>query len=198
MQHFDVAKYWEKRYRLNKNSGDGSYNELAKFKASIINAFIQAHYIDYMIELGHGDGNQLSYFGIKKYLGFDISPTVVAKCKNKFKRDTTKKFLTLDRFNNHKAELILSLDVIYHLIDDKVYNEYMRKMFSASQKFVIIYSSNDDTIKSNASYVKHRNFTKWIDTNYNNFTLVEYIRNPYSGNSKGKSLADFYIYGKDL
>ncbi len=38
---FNSKKYWNDRYVKGGNSGTGSYNELAKFKAHIINSFIE-------------------------------------------------------------------------------------------------------------------------------------------------------------
>jgi hypothetical protein len=32
--------YWKTRYEAGGNSGDGSYNHLAEFKAEILNAFV--------------------------------------------------------------------------------------------------------------------------------------------------------------
>ena len=37
---FSSKDYWEKRYAEGGNSGYGSYNNLAKFKAEVINNFI--------------------------------------------------------------------------------------------------------------------------------------------------------------
>lgn len=36
----------------------------------------------------------------------------------------------------------MSLDVIYHLIEDEIYNKYMNNLFMAAEKYVFIYSSN--------------------------------------------------------
>jgi len=48
---FKSSDYWEKRYSLGKNSGVGSYGELAVYKADIINSFIEHQEIDSVIEL---------------------------------------------------------------------------------------------------------------------------------------------------
>ena len=39
-------------------------------------------------------------------------------------------------------ELSLSLDVIYHILDDNEYKKYMEDLFKFSNKYVIIYSNN--------------------------------------------------------
>lgn len=50
----------------------------------------------------------------------------------------------MDAYANETADLTLSLDVIYHLIEDNVFFTYMDRLFDSSTKFVIIYSLNTD------------------------------------------------------
>ena len=84
--------YWEQRYAKGKNSGSGSYNRLAEFKAEIINAFIGENNITTVIEFGCGDGNQLTLANYPNYIGFDVSPTIIKICKEKFQTSKTKEF----------------------------------------------------------------------------------------------------------
>ena len=42
---FNSNKFWNDRYVKGQNSGAGSYNELAQFKADIINNFIEKNQI---------------------------------------------------------------------------------------------------------------------------------------------------------
>ncbi|MCL2283845.1 MAG: glycosyltransferase family 92 protein [Fibromonadales bacterium] len=65
---FDSGKYWEERYANGGNSGDGSYNCLAQFKAEILNDFVKEHSVNSAIEFGCGDGSQLSLVKYPKYL----------------------------------------------------------------------------------------------------------------------------------
>ncbi|MEM6772492.1 MAG: hypothetical protein AAF597_18085, partial [Bacteroidota bacterium] len=71
------AAYWEARYRKGGNSGAGSYGELARYKAEVINAFIEEHGIESVIEFGCGDGHQLGLLKMTNYLGVDVSTTAV-------------------------------------------------------------------------------------------------------------------------
>jgi cyclopropane fatty-acyl-phospholipid synthase-like methyltransferase len=196
----DSASYWEQRYLNNKNSGAGSYGRLANFKAEIINAFVVEHHVKDVIEFGCGDGHQLSLANYPKYTGVDVSTEAVSICKKLYKADSSKSFYTLNEFEmlNLKAELVLSLDVIFHLIEDEVYNNYMQQLFSTSQKFVIIYSSNNE--KYYAKHVKSRKFTNWIDAHVaNNWHLKHVIKNkfPYDrSNPNDTSFSDFFIYQK--
>lgn len=125
------AAYWEKRYKKGGNSGDGSYDHLAEYKGEIINGFVAENEIKSVIELGCGDGNQLRHFHLPAYLGFDISRTAIERCRNIYKDDPSKRFELFAAYNNEKADLALSLDVIYHLVEDDVFHTYMVTLFAA-------------------------------------------------------------------
>jgi SAM-dependent methyltransferase len=194
---FSSAKYWDDRYRGGGNSGSGSYGKLAEFKAGVVNNFIEVHQIKSVIDFGCGDGNQLGLFKLPAYLGVDVSKEAIGRCSEKFKSDTPKEFLLVENPINCErvAELTLSLDVIFHLVEDRIYLAYMEALFNASQKFVIIYSSNFD--KFTATHEREREFTSYVQTAFPKWKLLEKIENPwpYPKHPEG-SLSDFYIYSK--
>jgi len=192
-------KYWADRYNSGGNSGDGSYGKLSEFKAEVINGFLTENNINTVIEYGCGDGNQLLLANYPKYLGFDVSSKALSMCEEKFSTDTTKTFKLLENYTNDRAELTLSLDVIYHLIEDSVFSDYMKRLFDSADRFVIVYASNrDESDRDQAPHVKHRNFTKWVDEMRSDWGLIKHIPNKYTFNSNtgNGSFADFYIYKK--
>lgn len=197
------AEYWEKRYSTGGSSGPGSYNRLAEYKAEIINGFVKTHQIEKVLEFGCGDGNQLAYANYNSYIGLDVSPKAIDLCWSKFKSDQNKSFFlynTKTFHDNHgifKAELVLSLDVIFHLIEDEIFELYMKHLFQSSSRFVIIYSSNFDGERS--IHYMDRNFSKWIDRNMSNWKLFKFIENKYkydSADTENTSRSHFYIYQK--
>lgn len=192
--------YWEKRYKKGGNSGAGSYNKLAEFKADVINNIVNSEKIDTVIEFGCGDGNQLKYFKIKKYIGFDVSKVIIEKCKSYFSNDESKFFYNLNEYQNQKADMTLSLDVIYHLVEDHIFNDYMYKLFNSALKIVVVYSSNKDNHENNfqSLHVRHREFTNWVANNRKDFVLDKFIPNkyPFNGENEESSYADFYIFKK--
>ena len=196
-------KYWENRYAEGGNSGAGSYDKLAEFKAKIINEFVMKNDIQEVIEFGCGDGNQLSLMNYPLYIGLDVSKTVIDTCNRKFKHDKTKRFLLIDpisitdKYHQYQADLTLSLDIIFHLIEDEVYEAHMNRLFNASTKYVIIYSSNVNHIE--ADHVKDRSFTDWIQKNIKDWVLLEKIDNKYKLDPTDQintSRSDFYFYLK--
>lgn len=199
------SSYWELRYRLGGNSGAGSYNHLAKFKADVLNDFVKKENIKSIIEWGVGDGNQLKLMQYPEYWGIDISETVVKKCQDLFKEDKSKRFYTNNDFlnKNYCGEMCISLDVIYHLIEDDVYEEYMNNLFRFSNRYVCVYSSNTEEIRGGGfvrSHVKHRKFIDYIESNYSNWSLYKVIENKYPFDVKNKnntSFSDFYFFKKE-
>lgn len=190
--------YWNERYKKGGNSGPGSYDHLAEFKAEVINDFVRINKINTVIEFGCGDGNQLKYFGFQHYVGFDVSYEAIKNIKEIFKHDSLKEFHHLSEYGNHKSELTLSLDVIFHLVEDGAFEDYMRRLFSSSKKFVIIYSSDSDVQNPIQSiHVKHRRFSDWISNQKIPFKLKQRINNkyPYDGSNE-TSFSDFFIFEK--
>lgn len=193
------SKYWEERYNLNHNSGSGSYGRLADFKAKIINQFVKSYNINNVVEFGCGDGNQLLLANYPNYIGYDVSNKAIEICERIFKKDNSKEFHLYNSKNSEievKAELVISLDVIYHLVEDEVFEDYMKNLFNTAKRYVIIYSSNYDDFFT--AHVKCREFTKWIEENMSHdWRLKEFIKNEFPFDSKAPSntsMADFYIY----
>ena len=66
----------------------------------------------------------------------------------------------------------------------------MRHLFSSSDRFVIIYS--DDTNTKQRYHEKHRQFSKWIETNLPEWRLINKIKTRFPN----ESCSDFFIYKK--
>lgn len=197
--------YWEQRYRNGGNSGSGSYNRLAEFKANFLNRFIETEGLESVIEWGCGDGNQLSLADYKNYVGYDVSPSIIKQCKVKFKNDPTKKFFIYSKYNltfpqHHTSfDLSLSIDVIFHLVEDQVFENYMNQVFKYASKYVIVYSSNFNSPQT--FHEKDRIFTDWITENKKNWVLKSMIKNPYpfdKSDPKNTSKCNFYVFKKKV
>jgi hypothetical protein len=194
------GQYWIDRYESGGNSGAGSYNELAEFKAAILNGFVENNNITTVIEYGCGDGNQLKLGNYPSYIGFDVSPRAISLCKDAFFMDKSKTFKLMSEYAGERAQLTLSLDVIYHLVEDNVFADYMERLFDSSTEFVIIYSSNtDENQLLTPDHITHRKFTNWIERERAQWRLLQYIPNkyPYLGDNTMGSFSDFYIYVSD-
>jgi SAM-dependent methyltransferase len=191
------SEYWEKRYVKGGNSGVGSYGRLANFKAEFLNDFVEQHRINSVIEYGCGDGSQLKLARYPSYTGIDVSPRAVEICRALFAADRSKRFFHTDTVKTPMVtDLALSLDVVYHLVEDSAFENYMHRLFDSAQKFVIIYSSNlHDATPTR--HVRHRHFTSWVEQNKPQWYVTAHVANvyPYDPASPGDtSLAEFYVF----
>lgn len=192
---FDSDYYWEERYRNGGNSGPGSYGRLALFKANIINNFIVDNKITDVIEFGCGDGSQLKLYNFTNYIGFEVSQTILSKLRT-MNFPSSYIFKHTREYCGEKATLSLSIDVIFYLIDNKNYSQYINRLFYSSTKYVIIYSQNGIS-KNIYNNLKPRKFTDYVDKNIKDFELIEIIHNQYKEDSNdplNPSCCDFYIY----
>ncbi len=201
---FDGSKtYWERRYATGGNSGAGSYGRLATFKAEILNQFVSSHQIESVVEFGCGDGNQLSLASYPNYLGLDVAEGAIAACSERFANDTTKRFRHYDPqqvtdWESLQADLSVSLDVIYHLVEDEVFHTYLTQLFGSASRFVIVYSSNIESIPP-SPHVRHRRFTDWVETHATHWELVQHIPNRFPYDSQrpdDSSFADFFVFSR--
>lgn len=189
--------YWQTRYRSGGTSGAGSYSKLAEFKAEVLNDFVGEKAIRTVIEYGCGDGNQLQLARYPAYLGFDVSGEAVALCRDKFGGDDSKAFRLMHEYAGETAELTLSLDVVYHLVEDGVFETYMHRLFDSSSRYVIVYSSDTERQERwQAAHVRHRQFTAWLAREKPGWRLIRHIpnRHPYAGDDLEGSFADFFVY----
>jgi hypothetical protein len=191
--------YWETRYQRGETSGFGSYGRLAAFKAGVLNEIVVERSVETVLELGCGDGAQLSIATYPSYLGVDVSSAAVSICRRKFSGDGTKSFMTLPEFRQIRptADLAMSLDVIYHLVEDEVFDGHLRDLFGAAKRLVAIYSSNSDRIGDPAPHVRHREFTQWIARHAPEWQLAHTYKNPFPyrwWNRKNSSHCDLFLF----
>lgn len=196
------GEFWNNHYERGGNSGTGSYNRLSEFKANIINDFIISKKVDTTIELGCGDGNQLSLIHYNSYTGVDVSEHIVMQNRKRFSKYKDYNFycslIERECYINERFDLSISMDVIFHLLEDDVYENYMYDLFDVSSNYVIIYSSNHEEYTPWPEY-RHRNFFYFIQNNIKGWELLQFIPNKYPyiiGREAETSSADFYIFYK--
>jgi SAM-dependent methyltransferase len=170
------AAYWDTRYKFLGSSGRGSYGAEAKFKAGFVNRFVSENSVRSVIDFGCGDGAQLALLELPNYLGFDVSYKAVAACRTKFPCDGTKQFFQLSEYCGQRAGVALSLDVIYHLVEDEVFEAYLDRLFLAAERFVVIYSTNyDGAWPSGSAHVRHRRISDYCAARFPEFSEVQGI-----------------------
>lgn len=159
---------------------------------------MQENRLQTVIEFGCGDGHQLSLANYPTYVGVDISETVLRKVRDDFIHDKTKRFFALGApdMPRETFDVALSLDVIYHLVENGVYDDYMRRLFRSSHHSVVIYASASDEV-SPAEHVRHRNFPNWIRKHCPKWGLFEHRTNPFPHDPSmpdETSFSSFFFY----
>ena len=197
------AAYWQQRYAEGGHSGAGSYGKFARFKAEVLNGLFDELALGSAIEFGCGDGNQLRLLSIADYLGVDVSPEAVARCRAAFAGQPGRRFVLLagadggpDTYRGERADCALSLDVIYHLVEDAAFEAHLRALFAAATRCVVIYSSDRDADAADGPHVRHRRFTGWVAAQAPQWRLLRHVPNahPFAGDWRTGSFADFYVY----
>ena len=179
-KNFDSADYWTNRYEEGRNSGAGSYGRLAEYKAKTINALVTEKAVSSVVEFGSGDGNQASLFEFPNYTGLDVSPLVVERARDRFGDREGWAFDTVEAANvaPRSFDMSMSLDVIYHLVEDTVFDTYMHGLFAAADRFVLIYASDHDAETLN-SHVRHRAYSDWVAAHAPEFQVARTLEQPF-------------------
>ena len=189
------AAFWENRYASGGHSGSGSQGANAAWKASIINGFVADHHVRDVVEYGCGDGQQLALANYPTYTGLDVSATAIGKCESLFANDNTKAFHLLPLPWPVAADLVLSLDVIYHLTEQDVYEQHLRDVFGSALNWVILYTTDSDFIDPDfvpAAHVRHWPVGQHVETMFPGWQADNVILNP----APHMGGCDFYMFGR--
>ena len=190
-------EYWETRYASGGHSGSGSSGENGVFKADFVNGFVREHKVVSVVEYGCGDGQQLGLADYPQYTGMDVSATAIRLCEQRFKRDPTKDFHLLPLPWPVSADLVLSLDVIYHLTEQEVFVQHLHDVFGSALKWVILYTTDLDYIYSinpelPADHVRHWPVQDYVAKAFPAWKLCNTVMNP----KPELGGTDFYVYSR--
>jgi hypothetical protein len=173
--------YWDTRYTFGGGSG---------YKRIDIN--IYSNYIwsaiektlgkpQDVIDVGCGDLLVWNNRNCDKYVGIDISSTIIERDK---KLKPNWKFIcsSADAPQALKTETAICLNTLFHIMDDKVYDGIINNLISWSNKWIVIltWGTKPDNIPKDSIYQKYRDFSiykqKIIDSG---FSLVLEENIPY-------------------
>ena len=188
---FNTVEYWNMRYKNGKGSGRGSEGLLLAYKAGTINDIIKEFDIQDIIDFGCGDGELSNLIDVGMYAGFDPSEEAVKKCYDRC-RDVFGARIFINDINlswTVQADMTMSIDVIFHLVNEREYLEHLLSLFQHSLKYVLIYSSDKEE-DVDRGHVKHRKFTQTINELFPDWKLLRKIDNKYPD----QSFSDFYLY----
>ncbi|MDM5146780.1 class I SAM-dependent methyltransferase [Candidatus Persebacteraceae bacterium Df01] len=149
----------------------------------MLNTLLAQYNITDIIDFGCGDGNQISMLrGIDSYLGIDVSAEAIKLCQQWCKNIANPRWMLLSDYRSETAEAALSLDVIYHLVEESIYEQHLHLLFGAAQQLVVIYGEDKDLIPT-TKHILHRKFTDWIKQYYPQWCLANTITVPQTNTS---------------
>jgi len=217
------AQHWETHYSLGGTSGEGSEGRVASYKRDVINQLISDLRIESVVEFGAGDGVLCSMINYSSYVGYDVSLTTISNLRSKFAGDVHRKFahyggemLNPTSSLGVGSDLALSMEVIFHLVENDVYERYLTNLFNFSSKYVVVLSSNceeDITLKDlyqtyrfdhgkgynrgywcsdPSAHVRHRHVVKDILIMFPQWKLKDVIE--MRDDLKDASFSDFFVY----
>ena len=195
MKKVNSSSYWESRYKTGGNSGWGSHDiEHVKFKFDYVNNLIDKHQCKKIFDYGCGDANQMKGFdGYETYLGYDVSKFIIEK--NKLSNNEFVEFTSdINILSDKSFDLSISLDVVYHLVEDVVYMDYLKRLFNSSN-LVTIYTT-DISGKNNAPHCEFRSINQYVENNQKDFKLVD--TKYWKGGGDNKLAFYTYIKTNDL
>ena len=186
------AEAWDKRYRLGGGSGYGSTGILADYKIKIINDFITSFKIKSIIDFGCGDGYISNYIEVQEYLGLDISKTAIEICEKNNKK-VSKKFKLLSEYKGETADSSISLDVIYHLVEENDFRKHIKDLFMSANSFCLIYSNRTQGTPSRAPHIRWIDWARYVSMLVPYAIPLKHIPNPFSDLTG----CDFFLYEID-
>lgn len=155
----NITEYWERRYRNGRTSGAGSEGDAVEAKAAYVRNLLERERVDSIIDWGVGDGTVLKMTDTRiPYLGIDVSRTIIGRMKIAFASQPEKRFLLADNYTGQQADLAMSLDVIFHQVNDRDYEVHLHRLFGSARRLVLIHSSNHDGGRT-APHVRWRRWT---------------------------------------
>ncbi len=144
--------YWDNRYKNGQDSGAGSYGEQLQHKLRLLSELKDINSIS---EFGCGDFNFgkhiLEIFPNAIYTGMDVSEFIVEKNRELYPKYNFTSVGLLP-----KADLVLCVDVLFHVIYPDEVEEILKNLEQAWTKYLVITAYERDEDKFN--HVRIRKF----------------------------------------
>lgn len=151
-------EYWNKRYRDfdPRSSGAGSYGEAMNRKVDALTALPDVQSIT---EIGCGDFNfgrhLMDRLPSATYLGFDVSDEIIKRNGRWYELPRIHFQHALD-VSFVKTDLLLCVDVLFHVIDDSAYQQLLAALYQSQWQYLAVTAYEYDG--PSASHVRIRKF----------------------------------------
>ena len=136
MADFSELDFWNERYSRGHTSGSGSYGEVLQRKLKALEAIPG---VTSVLEIGCGDFNfgkhvMFQYkLPMEKYTGYDISPVILERNRKFYPKCTW-----LSEFPAEPADLLLCVDVLFHVIEEKDSEQLLDNLAKLWTKYLVV------------------------------------------------------------
>jgi predicted O-methyltransferase YrrM len=153
---FNALGYWERRYGDGGTSGAGSRGQEAIQKVQDVQAVIDRFGAKRILDLGCGDGFIAEQLKVESYTGFDPAPSALKLCRDAMPGRTFKHEMP-ETLYAPGYDLTMSLDVMFHLVDDEDYGHHLGMLLGFTKERALVYATNHE--ERGAAHVRHRRWT---------------------------------------
>lgn len=146
--------YWNRRYREGYDSGAGSYGEAMLRKVEWLR---ELQGVRTITEIGCGDfsfgSHLLSKIPHARYRGFDISDVIVQRNRQLYAGDRVS-FYGLSGELIPPADLVLCVDVLFHIADDDAYAAMLQVLRQSWRKYLAVSAYEYDGIRQGHVHIR--------------------------------------------
>jgi SAM-dependent methyltransferase len=172
-----VAEYWESRYARGGNSGAGSYGSCLDNKKALISGLLEERGIHSVVDLGCGDGTVIDIFrDLGSYIGYDVSRTAIDRLVARGYPGHYQFRMADGAPPEHAPDLAMSLDVVFHLVEDAVFRRYMGMLTGVGARYLLVLTWNSSILSTEhtvGSHVLYRDFRACMEEDYPGYRLVQ-------------------------
>jgi len=161
--------YWDRRFADGIGAGRGSEGEAALAKARYVNELIASEPVETVADWGCGDGGFLGMIRAPHYVGIDVAPSAIAKAVVTHGHSRSFVLWRPGAPIEVHADLALSLDVVFHLVDDVEYRQHLAAVFGSADRLVAFHATNRPNPEGAAPHMRHR---VWIEDVPSGWELV--------------------------
>jgi len=130
-------EYWERWYRHGGTSGAGSIGKERQWKWEIMQE--HAGKIDDVLDVGCGDLSFWEGRDCSKYLGIDISETIIKRNRNLRPTWNFKVHGAQVPLDVH-ARIVLCMDVLFHVMEDDAFRRILQNLCEYSKEWIFIHT----------------------------------------------------------
>ena len=159
-------EFWDTRYRGGADSGAGSRGSYRKWKWKIINSYVDVK-TKSVLDVGCGDLQFLKGRKFGSYLGFDISPYIIAKNQGQHPDLSFKvKDVTVSDTDLPQFDVVFCMDLLFHIMDESGFVRLLENLNRWAGEWLFVINWSINPLGSNVTdgeYQHFRNLISYLD-----------------------------------